>query len=657
MLTSDIEELGVKVIRGFAMDAPQAAGNGHPGTAMALAPLAHVLYTRIMAHDPTAPNWPDRDRFILSCGHASILQYSMLYLCGYGLTLEDLRRFRQLGSKTPGHPEAGHTAGVEVTTGPLGQGFGNGVGMALAESWMRATFGKEVCDHYTYVVCSDGDLMEGISHEAASLAGHLGLGRLVCIYDDNKITIDGPTDLALSDDASGRFAAYGWHVEDLGEIANDLDAIEAAIRRAAAVDDKPSLLLLRSHIGWPSPTKTDTASAHGNALGAEEVAATKETLGLPVDEAFYAPMQVVEHYRLTQGRGAAARRGWEERVARYAGDTDGFMAAVEGRALAGWHAKLPTFEPGTKVATRNALKKCLDEVCDVVPGLLSGGADLTDNSGVNVGSFERLTKTTPGGRLIHFGVREHAMAAVANGAALHGGVIPVCGTFFVFSDYARPALRLAALSGAKVVHAYSHDSVGLGPDGPTHQPIEHLASLRAVPGLRLLRPADANETAHAVRIAVDSDGPTLLVLSRQDLPVLEGTAERYADVARGAYVLRDTADAAITLVGTGSEVWVCLDAAELLDEEGVAARVVSMPSWDLFSRQPEDYREAVLSDARPILAVEAGSSFGWERWADDAVSIDRFGASGPGEEVLALLGVTPENVAARAKALIAEWAD
>ncbi len=434
--------------------------------------------------------------------------------------------------------------------------------MALAESWLRATYGREVCDHRTYVVCSDGDLMEGVSHEAASLAGHLGLGHLICVYDDNKITIDGSTDLALSDDAAQRFTAYGWHVEELGEVANDLDALEAGIRRAIAVEDKPSLLILRSHIGWPSPNKTDTAAAHGNALGAEEIALTKEKLGLPIDEAFYAPIPVVEHYRLTQGRGATARREWEERVARFTGDTEGFMAALEGRALAGWHAKLPTFEAGTKVATRNAMKKCLDAVVDVIPGLLAGGADLTDNTGVAVGSFDPLSKTAPGGRLIHFGVREHAMASLANGAALHGGVIPVCGTFFVFSDYARPALRLAALSRAKVIHSFSHDSVGLGNDGPTHQPIEHLASLRAMPGMRLIRPADANETAHALRIAVDSEGPTLLILSRQDLPVLEGTADRYGDVARGAYVLRDTADAAITLVGTGGEVWVCLDAAD-----------------------------------------------------------------------------------------------
>lgn len=656
MPTSDIEELGVKVIRGFAMDAPQTAGNGHPGTAMALAPLAHVLYTRIMSHDPIAPNWPDRDRFVLSCGHASILQYSMLYLCGYGLTLEDLKKFRQLGSKTPGHPEVHHTAGVEVTTGPLGQGFANGVGMALAESWLRATYGNDVTDHHTFVVCSDGDLMEGISHESASLAGHLGLGRLICIYDDNKITIDGSTDLALTDDPVKRFEAYGWHVEDIGEIANDLDALEAAVRRAMAVQDKPSMLVLHSHIAYPSPNKTDSPGAHGNPLGVEEVAATKEILGLPADESFYAPLQVVEHYRLTQARGAAARREWEERVARFSGDTDSLMAALEGRALAGWQAKLPTFEAGTKLATRNALKKCLDAVAEVIPGLLAGGADLTDNTGVAVGSFTAHSKQNPAGRLIHFGVREHAMASVCNGMAMHGGVIPIDGTFFVFSDYCRPAIRMAALQRAKVIHSFTHDSVGLGPDGPTHQPIEHLASLRAMPGLRLLRPADANETAHALRVAIDSDGPTVLVLSRQDLVVLDGTADRYGDFAKGAYVLRDTADAAITLVGTGSEVALCLEAADVLAAAGVAARVVSMPSWDLFAEQTQEYRISVLDNERPILAVEAAASFGWERWADDSVSIDRFGASGPGDEVLAMFGYTPDAVAKRATLLLEDWA-
>ena len=654
-MNSNIEELGVNVIRGIAMDAPQAAGNGHPGTAMALAPLAHVLFTRVMVHDPKRPDWPDRDRFVLSCGHASILQYALLYLCGYGLTLEDLRRFRQLGSRTPGHPEVHHTAGVEVTTGPLGQGFANAVGMAVAEQWLRATFGADVSNHRTFAICSDGDLQEGISHEAASLAGHLGLGRLICVFDDNHITIDGGTELSCSDDVAARFVSYGWHVENLGEVANDLDAIEAGLRRAIAVEDKPTLLLLRSHIGWPAPNKTDTASAHGEALGDEEIRATKEILGLPADETFHAPMAVVEHYRLTQGRGAAARADWERRLAGFSGDRSALDAALAGTALAGWDTKLPTFETGSKVATRNALKACLDAVLDVVPGLVAGGADLTGNTGVKLANSTRMSRDDPGGRQIHFGIREHAMAAATNGMAMHGGLLPVTGTFFVFSDYMRPALRLAAISQSKVIHALSHDSVALGNDGPTHQPVEHLASLRAMPGLRLLRPADANETAHALRIAIDSNGPTALVLSRQDLPVLDGTQAAYEGVARGAYVLRDAAGADVTLVGTGSEVALCLDAAALLSARGTSARVVSMPSWDLFAAQSEEYRDYVLEPDTPTLAVEAASSFGWERWVDDVVAIDRFGASGPGDEVMASVGFTAENVAARAGALLEEW--
>ncbi|HVE94315.1 MAG TPA: transketolase [Acidimicrobiales bacterium] len=654
-VTSNIEELGVNVIRGIAMDAPQAAGNGHPGTAMALAPLAHVLFTRVMVHDPKRPDWPDRDRFVLSCGHASILQYALLYLCGYGLTLEDLRRFRQLGSRTPGHPEVHHTAGVEVTTGPLGQGFANAVGMAVAEQWVRATFGADVSDHRTFVVCSDGDLQEGISHEAASLAGHLGLGRLICVFDDNHITIDGDTDLSCSDDVAARFTSYGWHVENLGEVANDLDAIEAGLRRGIAVEDKPTLLLLRSHIGWPSPNKTDSASAHGEALGADEIRATKEILGLPVDETFHAPIAVVEHYRLAQGRGAAARADWERRIAAFSGDRSALDAALAGGGLAGWETKLPSFETGAKVATRNALKTCLDAVADVVPGMVAGGADLTGNTGVKLATASRMSRTEPGGRQLHFGIREHAMASSANGMAMHGGVLPVTGTFFVFSDYMRPAIRLAAISQAKVIHALSHDSVALGNDGPTHQPIEQLASLRAMPGLRVLRPADANETAHALRIAIDSTGPTALVLSRQDLPVLDGTHAGFEGVSHGAYVLRDVDDADITLVGTGSEVTLCIAAATVLSERGTKARVVSMPSWDLFAAQTEEYRSYVIDPDTPTLAVEAAASFGWERWADDVVAIDRFGASGPGDEVMASLGFTPDNVAARAAALLEEW--
>ncbi|HUQ38737.1 MAG TPA: transketolase [Acidimicrobiales bacterium] len=654
MTDEALEQLAIDVIRGLAMDAPQAARNGHPGTAMALAPLAHVLFTRVMRHDPAAPDWPDRDRFVLSAGHASILLYSMLYLTGYGLTLDDIRAFRTWGSRTPGHPEVHHTKGVETTTGPLGQGFANAVGMGIAERWLRSRFGPDLCDHHTFVVCSDGDLEEGISHEAASLAGHLGLGRLVYVYDDNHISIDGPTELSLSDDAVGRFEAYGWHVDDIGEVANDCDALEGALRRAKEVEDRPSLIVLRSHIGWPAPNKTDTASAHGEPLGDEEIRATKEILGLPVDETFHVPAEVIELYRdLCAERGRTHRQEWEGRLAAFAGDRTEWDACMAGRGVSGWDTKLPVWEAGAKVATRNASRDCLNAVADVVPGLLSGGADLTGNTGTLLKDHGVQSAAEPEGRLLHYGIREHAMGAVMNGMALHGGVLPVGGTFFVFSDYMRPAVRLAAMSGAHVVYSWSHDSVGLGQDGPTHQPIEHLAALRAIPGLRLIRPADANEVAHAWRIAVDGDGPTALVLTRQDLAVLEGTAGQADGVARGAYVLVDTDGLPeVVLLGTGSEVGVCVAAAQLLAADGVRARVVSMPSWDLFAAQDGGYRASVLPTGVPVLAVEAASPFGWERWADATVTIDRFGASAPGDVALEQFGFTPGNVAGAARSLL-----
>ncbi len=653
-MADDLEQLAVNVIRGLAMDGPQEAANGHPGTAMALAPLAHTLWHRVMRYDPTAPDWPDRDRFVLSAGHASILLYSMLHLSGYGVSIDDLRSFRRWGSRTPGHPERGHTVGVEVTTGPLGQGFANAVGLGVAERWLRARFGPEVVDHRTFVICSDGDLSEGVSHEAASLAGHLGLGRLVYVYDDNHISIDGPTELALSDDAAMRFRAYGWHVEELGEVANDLDVLEQALEHAAAVEDAPSLLILRSHIGWPSPNKTDTASAHGEPLGAEEIARTKELLGLPVDETFWIPDEVVDLYQSTIPERRATRQRWDERVAGYRGDRALLSTVLDGLPLPGWEAHLPTWEVGALVATRKASGAVLEAVADLVPSLVAGGADLTGNTGTVLAGRGLLSATEPGGRQLHFGVREHAMGAVMNGMAAHGGLIPVGGTFFVFSDYMRPPARLAALSGLHVVYSWTHDSVGLGQDGPTHQPIEHLASLRAMPGFSLLRPADANETATAWRHALTARGPVALVLSRQDLPVLAGTAGNEG-VLRGAYVLVDPADGGepdVVLIGTGSEVHLCVEAAALLATRGVDARVVSMPSWDLFEAQPADYRLSVLPPGIPALAVEAASSFGWDRYADATVSIDRFGASAPGPEVLAELGFAPTHVADRAHALL-----
>ena len=650
----DIEQLGINVIRGLAMDAPQAANSGHPGTAMALAPLAHVLWTRIMRYDPSAPHWPDRDRFILSAGHACILQYSMLYLTGYGLTLDDLRQFRQWGSRTPGHPEVHLTPGLEATTGPLGQGFANGVGMGIAERYLRARFGADLCDHNIFVICGDGDLEEGISHEAASLAGHLGLGRLVYVYDDNHITIDGPTELALNDDPAKRFEAYGWHVEVLGEVANDTDALEAALRRGMAEQERPSMLILRSHIGYPSPHFTDSEKAHGNPLGVEEVKTTKGILGLPPDETFWVPDEVLTYYREAGSRGAALRAAWEQRHDAYS-ETATWDAAHNGRGLSSWDTGLPVWKPDDKpVATRRALNACLRASIDTVPGLLAGGADLTENTGTELPMVDPQGRDHPGGRQIHFGIREHGMGGIMNGMAMHGGTLPVGGTFFCFSDYMRGSVRLAALMEAKVIYSWTHDSVGLGEDGPTHQPVEQLAAMRAMPQLRVIRPADANETAHAFRIAVDSDGPTALILSRQSIPVLRGTAEAFEGVRRGAYVLQDPTGAAarVVLIGTGSEVSVCIDAAELLAEDGIPARVVSFPSWELFALQEERYHDEVLPPGVPKLAVEAAASFGWARWADASVSIDHFGASAPGAKVLAEFGFTGPNVADAARALL-----
>ncbi|HEY7915502.1 MAG TPA: transketolase [Acidimicrobiales bacterium] len=652
----DLEQLGINVIRGLAMDAPRAANSGHSGTAMALAPLAHVLFTRVMRHDPSDPLWPDRDRFVLSNGHASILLYSMLYLTGYGLTLDDLRGFRQWGSRTPGHPELGHTPGVELTTGPLGQGVANGVGMGIAERWLRTNFSPEVCDHHTFVIAGDGCFEEGVSHEAASLAGHLRLGRLVYIYDDNHITIDGPTELSYSDDVAGRFAAYGWGVDDIGEVADDLPALEAALVRAKAEEDRPSLIILRSHIGYPSPHLTDTAKAHGDPFPEEEIRLTKGILGLPEDESFWVPEEVIELYRRCIPRGQAWRSDWEGRFEAWTGDKARWEAAQQGHGMPGWEAKLPTFMPEDgPMATRKAIKACLDATGDLIPGIIPGSADLTGNTGMAMAGAVAQSAGEPGGDLIHFGIREHGMAGVMTGMAAHRGIVPVGGTFFVFSDYMRGAVRVAALSDVHVIYSWTHDSVGLGQDGPTHQPIEQLAAVRAMPNLRVIRPADANETARAWGIAVDRAGPTALILTRQEIPVLAETAERAEQgVPKGAYVLREAGGGPpqVVLIGTGSEVHVCLAAADLLASTGVAARVVSFPSWELFAVQTDRYRDEVLPAGIPRLAVEAASSFGWDRYADATVCIDRFGASAPGEVALEEFGFTAQNVAARAAALL-----
>ena len=637
------------------MDGPRAANSGHSGTAMALAPLATVLHTRVLRHDPSDPQWVDRDRFVLSAGHASILLYSMLHLSGYGVTLDDLRAFRQWGSATPGHPEVHHTPGVEVTTGPLGQGFANAVGMAVAERFLRARFGAEVMDHHTWVVVGDGCLQEGVSHEAASLAGHLGLGRMIAVYDDNHITIDGPTELAFTDDTPARFAAYGWHVELLGEIADDTDALEAALLAARARGDegRPQLLVLRSHIGHPSARYTDTAFAHGNPFPPEEIAAVKQAMGLDPGQSFQVPDEALAWWRSAVAERATTRAAWERRMQTWSGDRAAWDACWGRTGLPGWADGLPSWPLGEKVATRAAVRSCVRASYPTVPGLLAGGADLTENVGLDLGGAEQQSREHPGGRQVLFGVREHGMGAALNGMALHGGVVPAGGTFFVFSDYLRPALRLAALSEAPAVYVLTHDSVGLGEDGPTHQPVEHLQSLRAMPQLRVLRPADANETAAAWRLVIDEPYPTVVVLTRQPVPVVTPPG---APLARGAYVLRDPGDGAaaqVVLIGTGSEVAVALAAADLLTAEGVAARVVSMPSWDRFAAQAEADRAEVLPPGVPRVSVEAGVTFGWERWADASVGIDRFGTSAPGAVALERLGITPDAVAAAARRVLA----
>jgi transketolase len=656
--TEELQRRAINVIRGLSMDAVEKANSGHPGTPMALAPLAHVLFTRIMRYDASDPDWPDRDRFVLSNGHASMLLYSLLYLTGYGLELEDLEQFRQFGSRTPGHPEHGHAPGVEVTTGPLGQGFANGVGIAIVERHLRERFGADVCNHHVFAFCSDGDLEEGVSHESASLAGHLGLGRLVYVYDDNHISIDGPTELAYSDDVRARFEGYHWHVVQLGEVAEDLDALERGFREGMAVEDRPTLLILRSHIGYPSPEYTDTAHAHGNPLGAEEVAKVKEILGMPPED-FWVPDDVLAYYRQAGVRGRPGREAWRERVSAFktrdADTAEDYDLLISARGRQGWEAKLPTWEAGEKLATRKACSAVLDAILDVVPGLIGGGADLTGNTGTELEGQPQITRDDFTGRQLHFGVREHGMGSIMNGMAVSGGALPFGGTFLIFSDYERPAVRLAALSRAKVAFVWSHDSVGLGEDGPTHQPIEQLMSLRAIPQLRVIRPADANEVPQAWRVHIEGEGPTAIVLTRQSLPVLDATAERAPDgLPKGAYTLVDETGTGLDLllIGTGSEVQLCVAACEQLAGEGLSVRVVSMPSWELFAEQPDAYRAATLPPGVPTLAVEAGTSLGWDRYADNVVAIDHFGASAPGSVALAEFGYTSENVVARARALL-----
>ena len=649
-MSNDLQSRQINTIRALALDAVKNANSGHTGTAMALAPLAHVLFSKVMNYDAADPNWPDRDRFILSAGHASMLLYSMLYLTGQGLEIEDIKQFRQLGSQTPGHPEVHLTPGVEVTTGPLGQGIANAVGMALAERHLRSRLGSEIINHRTWAICGDGDLMEGISHEAASLAGHQQLGNLVVIYDDNRITIDGATDLTLSDDAQQRFEAYGWHVNNLGDAAEDVAALEGALTEAAAQNDRPSLIIIRSHIAFPAPNAMDTPGAHGAITDETEIAAAKELMGFDPELTFDVADDVLSAYREAGRRGSDLRAAWQERVAKSSLDSSWVNTMLEGTPIAAWTEELPVYSPGTSLATRNANNQVLDALVDVVPSLVAGSADLTGNTGTNIVG-EAMTAATPEGRKLYYGVREHAMGSVANGMALHGGVLPVVGTFLVFADYMRPSVRMAALSSAKVIFVWSHDSVGVGEDGPTHQPIEHVASLRAIPDLDVIRPADANEVSQAWEIAINNAGPTAIILTRQNVPVLEGT-DRTGQVSKGAYVLIDAPDPAVVLAGTGSEVQLCVQAAAALAEDGISSRVVSMPSWEIFGRQDPDYRKEVLPDGIPVVGVEAGVSFGWDQWADRTVTINEFGKSAPGDQVMQVLGISASAIEAAARDLL-----
>ena len=633
---TDLEGRAIREIAALAMDAPAAANSGHSGTAMALAPLGVMLYSRVLRHDPTSPGWSDRDRFILSCGHASMLQYGLAHEFGYDVTAADLRAFRQPHSRTPGHPERGVTATVEVTTGPLGQGIANGVGMAIAERILRADYGESLVDHRTWVIAGDGCLEEGISHEAASLAGSLGLDRLTVFYDDNHITIDGPTELALHDDVGERFRAYGWHVVNVGEHANDLDVLEDATRQAIAEEERPTLIVVRSHIGFPSPTMMDRREAHGSPFSASAIEEAKGLLGV-VNEAFHLDDELPALMVASISRTRAEREAWEERVVAAGATGARLLEQLDTNGAGVDLVPAERFEAGGAVATRKALQRAVDAYAPQTPGFVAGSADLTDNTGVVLAHSVAQGAANPSGRQIYYGIRELAMGATLVGEALHGGLRPAGSTFFVFSDYMRPAIRLAALSEAGVLFVFTHDSVGVGEDGPTHQPVEHLMALRAMPNLHVVRPSDANETLDLVEAIMGDTAPvpTALVLSRQDVPVMGGAdAEASASGARrGGYVVRDDDDAVFTLVGTGSEVAHCLAANDELRAQGIATRVVALPCWRCFDAQSDDYRSSVLRRDLPSVSLEAGATLGWRTYVDTALGIDSFGLSAPGAYV------------------------
>ncbi len=664
--SSSIVERSLNTIRFLAVDAVQRANSGHPGMPMGAAAMAYTLWTRHLKFNPRNPEWVDRDRFVLSGGHGSMLLYALLYLTGYDLTLDDLKAFRQWGSLTPGHPERGSTPGVEVTTGPLGQGMGNSVGLAMAEAHLRAVFnrpGHDIVDHHTYAIVTDGDLMEGISYEAASLAGHFGLTGLILLYDDNRISIDGSTDRTFTEDRAARFRAQGWHVEIVDD-GNNVDAIDGAIVRAKR-DPRPSLIICRTHIGYGLPTKQDSASCHGAPVGAEEIRRAKERAGWPTEPDFYIPEDVLAHFRMAIERGKQWEADWNERFEAYREQYPALAAEFErrmkGNLPTDWDAELPVFSANEKgMPTRSASGNVINALAGSIPEMLGGSGDLTGSNKTWIDGSPAFQQDTPEGRNIFFGVREHAMGAIVNGLAAHGGIRPFAGTFLVFSDYMRPAIRMSALSKHPSIWIFTHDSIGLGEDGPTHQPIEHLAALRAIPNLVVIRPADANEVVEAWRVALKrTSGPTLLALTRQSVPILDRAVHGDAwGLRHGAYVLKDYGnDPRIILMASGSEVYLLTEAARALAEDGIAVRVVSFPSWELFESQDEDYRERVLpGHIKARLAVEAGVTQGWERWVGSGggtICIDRFGASAPHDVLFEKFGFTVQHVVQRAKALLA----
>jgi transketolase len=663
---SEIDELCINTIRTLSMDAIQKANSGHPGAPMGLAPAAYILWKCFLKHNSKNPEWTDRDRFVLSGGHASMLLYSLLYLSGYDLTLDDIKNFRQWGSKTPGHPEFGHTPGVETTTGPLGQGFTNAVGMALAERHLATIFnrpGYEIIDHYTYMICGDGDLMEGITAEAASFAGHMGLAKLICIYDDNSISIEGNTDITFTEDVGLRFKAYNWHVIRV-EDGNNLDDIHRAIKEARAETTKPSIIMLQTHIAFGSPNKQDSADAHGAPLGEEEIRLTKKNLGWDENVSFYVPEQVVKIFGECIDKGKKAESIWKEKFEEYCSKypvlSKKLNDSLNNSLNEGWDANLPDFSKNEgPIATRAVSGKILNAISENIPYLIGGSADLAPSNNTIIKSSHDFQKNMFDGRNIRFGVREHAMGGIMSGIALHKGLRPYGGTFFVFADYMRPAIRLASLMKLPVIYIFTHDSVAVGEDGPTHQPVEHLAGLRAIPGLTVIRPADATETIEAWRLAAQTtDSPVALILSRQKLPVIDRTIYSSADkLVNGAYILSDSdGKPDIILIATGSEVDITLKAGKILEEKGISVRVVSMPSWELFENTSQEYKDKVLlPDVTVRIAVEAGISMGWERYTGSngvVIGINEFGASAPGNIVMEKFGFTSENIVQKAMGLL-----